>query len=714
MEGRKPPKRKISKADKRSTLSKKAPKKLSAKPKVKKKVISHKKKSEAKPKVDKLTLAKEKLSKVKRDGAKKEKKAKGRVYRSIRERSKWPLIIGSFFIVALSIWAYVYHLGGNTRLLANNLKKFRLPSEITDLKNLTLEAAEIPAPIDLYRARSDAYLIAIINSGKEIIPTLIEKFSQMTDNEKIATVVVLGEFKSFDALEIFIEAMQSKNKILALFACRAAGSMENSAVQPLLDKFKQLKEENYLFLEAITRIQTQEALTALLSLTKSSHAKTRLTAIRKIGLFREKLQEKAFDELFKIIKKDKSKEVVDEVIFDLFYKLPSGKAQEKNRKKILSVAKEEFFREKSSEKRAQYLFTIAILGTNQDLFESSFDNFDLNRSYLSYLKSQEIKPLKNEFQKRGYLLSNNLDLSKKGNVWVLKDQTNHQRYIFELAIDRIHIYHAFKNKLRAILKKQEQSKIYEIIACGYTGCKLGFFHSKEKSLAIKKLIMLLPQAKLHKEKLVFALKNLSSTKVIREFLKTSFFKSSKKHIYSSISEIFKHHYVEIIENQELKKEAIIFLTKSLKNASNYNYTQECDFLTESLSYYSLDKLFVLLETSPQILKSVARALKKLDKPNIIIPKLLEKSKTSIKQGTLLEIAKIFEHYEPYLNLQSRTKPIKQFFTLEEKLSFIHRIQTLLKKAPKKAGKEFKKIISIYEKTAKKVSKAYKNRSLSGK
>ena len=244
------------------------------------------------------------LQKFKTGKPKPEKKAKGRVYRSLRERSRLPALIGLGILllaVVILLWGQI----GTRARLVSNLSRF-----------------QIPAQINGFYPKSDPYLSEAINAGPAIVPVLLAKYSKMDRAQKVATMVLLQEFKGQEdtgVMPVLIDAMLSGDEILAGFACIAAGQRGYPAIEPLLTKLASVEpgQKKYL-IRALGRTRKTEALTVLIKLTEDSKLVVRREAVYALRYFPD--QQKAIDRLFLTLRSSEV-EVADqalEVFTDIF------------------------------------------------------------------------------------------------------------------------------------------------------------------------------------------------------------------------------------------------------------------------------------------------------------------------------------------------------------------------------------------------------------
>jgi hypothetical protein len=128
----------------------------------------------------------------------------------------------------------------------------------------------------------------VLEQGPSIVPALVQKYPTMNYQQKVATVILLGELKKPEAMSVLIDGMVSGNDIVASFACRSAGKLQDMAVSPLLEALKTTPHEKKRYLiEGLGRTRQAEALTAILALCKEQYPTVRKTAVAALAYFGE-------------------------------------------------------------------------------------------------------------------------------------------------------------------------------------------------------------------------------------------------------------------------------------------------------------------------------------------------------------------------------------------------------------------------------------------
>lgn len=306
-------------------------------------------------------------------------KPKGRVYRSIHEKSWMSLLVGTVVVVLAVVCVWWYRKQAPQRAV-DTLKNFEIPSEHVmyadvshaqsleqgivaaslrhELKKNKVNLAEAlsfyvqeqgkkwqiydvandrfvfivkekPQPkqperlsiatfeIDSFRLRGSPSVATVVDSKSvRTIEIIRQRYAKMSRLEKIAAVIALGEMRDVQGMPIVIEALLGDEALLAGFASRALAKFAEAAVQPVMARIETTNAmQKSHLLDGIGRSKHQAALTALLSLSKASDATTRQIAVSKLAYFGE--HKTAIDALFDVLT-DSSKQVGDEAVRTLY------------------------------------------------------------------------------------------------------------------------------------------------------------------------------------------------------------------------------------------------------------------------------------------------------------------------------------------------------------------------------------------------------------
>ncbi|WP_372369266.1 HEAT repeat domain-containing protein [Candidatus Uabimicrobium sp. HlEnr_7] len=213
---------------------------------------------------------------------KSEKKTKGRVYRSVKERSFIPLLALILIIGGGVGFSYWYSMQAPIRLVG-------------DLKNF-----DIPSDLDNFDPRNDPVLVPILREGERCLPELIKQYPTMKENEKIGTLALVRFFSSSDNMQILSLALLSENERLGSLAATATGYMGDLAVSALKEDLKKASEKQQKYvISALGKTKTVEALDTLLAETekKNLNPDTKKYIIEALANYEEEKAAKGIIEL---------------------------------------------------------------------------------------------------------------------------------------------------------------------------------------------------------------------------------------------------------------------------------------------------------------------------------------------------------------------------------------------------------------------------------
>lgn len=275
----------------------------------------------------------------------KSKDSKGRVFRSIRERSRLPLLISVLVCIILAAGFWWYQQGEPLRVVE------------------TLHNFEPPSSTDGFNIKNHLDIVAVVNLGVEVVPLLLQKYPQMSNREKLATIIVFGEFADEQSLPLLIEAMRSDNARLAAFACLSASKFGEVAVARLKSAYSKFPEKNrHYLMKAIAKTKLESALKTLLNFAASTDAKTRALAIGHLT---------HFGELTKVVRcllealKDKNASVVEKAIATI-HQLQKNRQLEKNAQLVIQHTTNQYQNLQQPSLRARMLRVAAIAAITHD------------------------------------------------------------------------------------------------------------------------------------------------------------------------------------------------------------------------------------------------------------------------------------------------------------------------------------------------------------
>ncbi|BBM82547.1 HEAT repeat domain-containing protein [Candidatus Uabimicrobium amorphum] len=228
---------------------------------------------------------------------KREKKMKGRVYRSVKERSLIPLLVLLLIVGGGVGFTYWYDSQAPIRLVG-------------DLKNF-----DIPEDLQNFDPRNDPVLVPILREGEGCLPELIKKYPAMKENEKIGTLALIRYFKNEESMKILSPALLSKDERLKTLAATAAGFMEEKAVATLREDLKKTSgEQQQYIINALGQTKTPEALNILLEeVDKEISAEKKIYIIEALSNYTE---QKAAEGIIKL-GVDKNRDVVQKATYIL-------------------------------------------------------------------------------------------------------------------------------------------------------------------------------------------------------------------------------------------------------------------------------------------------------------------------------------------------------------------------------------------------------------
>ena len=201
-------------------------------------------------------------------------KAKGRIYHSLQDRKSFTLLILGIMVVFLAgiYGLYSLYKSQNQNKWIEELRLFAIPEKVDDF---------IP--------KSHPVLIEFINQGSSCIPLFKKLYPNMTPPQKVAVLLILGEFKNPEAMDIWMDALQSNVPLLAKFASRSIAKLQEKAVGPLTEKWKTVAASSKpYFIEAMALTEQPEVLTILLESLQKEDAKTREVTVESLKYFKNK------------------------------------------------------------------------------------------------------------------------------------------------------------------------------------------------------------------------------------------------------------------------------------------------------------------------------------------------------------------------------------------------------------------------------------------
>lgn len=316
--------------------------KLVATPKPEKKAVPKKSKK------DRALLSLQKFKQrfaSKKDSASQEKeKAKGRIYRSLQDRKNITFLVLGILLVFVSGIYGLYTLYSSQRQ-----SKY-----IEELRSFI-----IPEKPENFVAKAHPVLIEFINQGSSCIPVFRKLYPTMTPSQKVAVLLILGEIQDPQAMDIWMDALQSNVPLLARFAARSVARLEEKAIAPLKEKWKNLDAASKpYFIEAMALTEQSEALPLILESLQKEDTKTREVSAEKLKYFKNKKE--IIDPLYSALS-DKESSVAEKalVVLDLLQKeqILSPYAEGLSQR-----TKQAFLSSQMPEIRARLLQLMGILG----------------------------------------------------------------------------------------------------------------------------------------------------------------------------------------------------------------------------------------------------------------------------------------------------------------------------------------------------------------
>ncbi len=268
----------------------------------------------------------------------------GRIKRSIRDRSFLPLLM--FIVVSgiLSGTIYLYVSQSSDRLIRS------------------LENFEIPTQAKSFVPKGDPYIAVALAEGKEFIPPLLQAYPEMELNQKVAAIIIIGELKAEEGIDILKQALVSDNETLTVFAAQAAGKMGSLAANPLAKMLESapVSKQRYI-IRALGDTQEKAAEEVLIDLINSGGAEVKGFALDALSNFMG--SERVVLALQKNIQVQE--EVFAEKGLFLLEEARNKGALDKNAESLIAAVKKDFSQTNDSLKKARLLKIMGISGLCQ-------------------------------------------------------------------------------------------------------------------------------------------------------------------------------------------------------------------------------------------------------------------------------------------------------------------------------------------------------------
>ena len=285
--------------------------------------------------------------------AKKKVKNKGRIYRSIRERSRMPMVV-SLATIAIVMGVWLWQRWQKPTQLTAELKLFDIPAE---------------AEIETFRTANNPYLARVFELGPNVVPLLVQKYPQMSLKEKVATVIILGEIHDAKAVDTLLNAAINDNKILAKFGYVALGKQGDLITLPLLAKLSQATQnQKDNLLEGLARTASPIALAELTKLTKSPDPQTAQIALGKLFYFGEdrKVLEMLLDALVS------PNQELGQAALEVFQRLYKSSKLAKHTEFLTQQLKKAVTQHKDPPVRSRLIRAIAMVGSLQSFQKADY------------------------------------------------------------------------------------------------------------------------------------------------------------------------------------------------------------------------------------------------------------------------------------------------------------------------------------------------------
>lgn len=207
-----------------------------------------------------------KFPKLNRKNAKKEK---GRLHRSIKERSILPLLVLLLLIGGGVGFTYWYN-GEAANRLVKSLKSFDIPEDID------------------FKPRDHHILIPLLRHGEDCVPVLIKNYPTMKNNEKIATIALLRHFPKEENMEILSKALVDKDEKISYLAAIATSKIKDPAIASIQEMMQDKSLEKQYIISALGQMKTTNAFDILMKeiVKESLSKKLKIYMIDALGNFK--------------------------------------------------------------------------------------------------------------------------------------------------------------------------------------------------------------------------------------------------------------------------------------------------------------------------------------------------------------------------------------------------------------------------------------------
>lgn len=149
-----------------------------------------------------------------------------------------------------------------------------------------LKSFSLPSDQEKFSVQTNFNMVALLQQGEKALSFLEKKYTTMTFSQKMATVLMLGEFKSEKASTLLLLALEEGNPRLSHVAALSLGKLQEKAMPALLEKWSQVSQRDKLYLiEALALTKEEKALSKILESLQDKDPLLRQTSVQMLAHF---------------------------------------------------------------------------------------------------------------------------------------------------------------------------------------------------------------------------------------------------------------------------------------------------------------------------------------------------------------------------------------------------------------------------------------------